>query len=51
MIDLYDFDFINDLTGQAVIITLRNVLGFTERPNPLWIGTTIRGSRMDRIGS
>lgn len=51
VIDLYDFDFINDLTGQATILTLKNVLGFTERPNPLYVGTTIRGSRMDRIGS
>lgn len=50
VIDVYDQDFINDPTGQATIVTLKNVLGMIERPNPLYLGTTIRGSRMDRIG-
>jgi hypothetical protein len=50
VVDVYDYDFINDPTGQAIIVTLKNVLGMIERPNPLWLGTTIRGSRMDRIG-
>lgn len=50
VVDMYDFDFINDPSGQATIVTLKNVLGLTERPNPLWLGTTLRGSRMDRIG-
>lgn len=50
VIDVYDFDFINDPSGQETIITLKNVLGFVERPNPLWLGTSIRGSRMDMIG-
>lgn len=50
VIDLYDFDFINDPTGAATIVTLKNVLGMIERPNPLWLGTSIRGSRMDRVG-
>lgn len=50
VVDVYDQDFINDPTGAATIVTLKNVLGMIERPNPLWTGTTIRGSRMDRIG-
>lgn len=50
VIDLYDFDFIHDPTGAATIVTLKNVLGMIERPNPLWLGTAIRGSRIDRIG-
>lgn len=50
VVDVYDQDFINDPSGAATIVTLKNVLGMIERPNPLWLGTTIRGSRMDRIG-
>lgn len=50
VIDLYDQDFINDPTGQAVIIQVKNVIGLIERPNPLWAGTALRGTRMDLIG-
>lgn len=45
--DVYDQDFINDPSGQAAIITCKNVCSLLERPNPNWIGTAIRGSRMD----
>lgn len=50
VVDLYDFDFINDPSGQAVIVALKDVLGLIERPNPIWLGTSLRGSRMDMFG-
>lgn len=50
VVDLYDFDFVNDPTGQAVIIATKNALGMIERPNPILLGTALRGSRMDKIG-
>ena len=46
VVDIYDYEFINDPTGQAVIVRLKEVLGLIERVNPLLSGTALRGSRM-----
>lgn len=50
MRDMWDQDFVNDPTGAATVITLKNLLGMLDRPNPIFLGTALRGSRMDRIG-
>ena len=47
VIDLYDQDFINDLTGQAAIQVIKMGLAMIERPDPILVGTSLRGSRMD----
>jgi hypothetical protein len=48
VVDLYDFRFINDKTGQAVIIETKAAIGLIERPDPIVAGTALRGSRQDQ---
>jgi hypothetical protein len=48
VIDLLDYQFINDPTGQAVIVVCKNALGLIESANPLLSGIAVRGSRMKR---
>lgn len=47
VVDLYDVDFVNDKTGQAVIIVVKNALGLIQRPDPIVAGNALRGSRLD----
>lgn len=46
VVDILDYQFIGDPTGQAVVITVKNALGLLESANPLLAGTAIRGSRL-----
>lgn len=48
--DIYDYDFLNDPSGEAAIKVVKLAIGQMERPNPLWLGVALRGTRMDRIG-
>lgn len=46
VIDLLDYKFIHDPTGQAAVILVKRALNMIESPNPLLAGTAIRGSRL-----
>ena len=43
VVDIYDFDFLRDRTGQAVIVLLKDILGLIERPS------AIRSGRVQRV--
>ena len=43
VIDLYDFDYMNDPTGKAVIVLLKDAMGLIERPS------AIRTGRVQRV--
>lgn len=50
IVDLWDQDFLNDPSGQAVIKVVKAAIGLMDRADPIWTGTALRGSRLDRIG-
>ena len=50
VVDIFDQTFVNDKTGQAVIIVVKNALGLLRTPDPIVAGTALRGSRMDNGG-
>lgn len=50
VVDVYDYDFLNDPSGEAAVRVVKLAIGQMERPNPLMTGVALRGSRMDRIG-
>lgn len=50
VVDVYDYDFINDPSGEAAIRVVKLAIGQMERPNPILAGVALRGTRMDRIG-
>jgi hypothetical protein len=50
IVDVYDYDFLNDPTGEAAVRVVKLAIGRMERPNPLLTGVALRGTRMDRIG-
>lgn len=50
VVDVYDYDFINDPSGEAAVRVVKLAIGQMERPNPLLTGVALRGTRMDRIG-
>lgn len=46
IVDLYDQDFLQDPTGQAVIILIKDALAGRIEPNPITDGTTMRVTRL-----
>ena len=50
VVDIYDSDFVNDPTGQAVIVVVKHALGLIQKPDPILTGTALRGSRLDNRG-
>lgn len=50
LMDIYDQDFINDSTGQAAIQVVKSAIGLIEKPNPMLLGTALRGSHMGEAG-
>ena len=50
VIDLYDYTFLPDPTGQAVIIVLKDALAGRVEPNPITDGTTQRVTRLNWRG-
>lgn len=45
VVDLFDYAFTGDPTGQAVIVQCKQALGLIERPNPIAAGTAQRAPR------
>lgn len=43
VVDIYDFDYMRDGTGQAIIVLLKDALGMIERPS------AIRTGRVQRV--
>lgn len=50
VMDIYDTDFLNDKTGQAVIVVVKNAIGLLKHPDPLIAGTARRAGRMENRG-
>lgn len=42
VIDIFDYDFMRDGTGQAIIVILKQALGLIERPDPISTGAVQR---------
>lgn len=49
VIDIYDYDFVWDQTGQAIVLLLKDSLAGNVTPNPINGGTTMRGTRVRPI--
>jgi hypothetical protein len=45
VIDLFDYLFVNDPSGQAAIVVCKQALGLIQIPDPIVAGTAKRGSR------
>lgn len=42
VVDIYDYQFLGDPSGQAVIVQLKAAMGLIEQPNPILTGTARR---------
>jgi hypothetical protein len=42
VVDIYDFDFLRDTTGEAAVIAVKRAMGMIERPNPIRSGAVQR---------
>lgn len=50
VVDVYDYDLLNDPSGQRAVIAMKRAIGRIERVNPIDAGSAIRGSRQKVIG-
>lgn len=51
VIDLYDQDFLWDLSGQAIVVLIKDALAGSTYPNPINSGTTQRATRIRAIST
>lgn len=45
VVDIYEDDYLNEPTGQAIVVLIKNAIGLLRSPDPILVGTARRASR------